>query len=136
MSTIATYDRWLKKVVAQLCLIDDVEHNILTDGEVVFKILHNGKTREIVMAGSASEIRIQKDQFGQLRNPLTELGIIEGQTFVAAKRSRVPMTPEMASARARQQKEFEDWQEVWRIIRQAETSLDREYEISNMQDYY
>ena len=136
MSTIATYDRWLKKVVAQLCLIDDVEHNILTDGEVVFKILHNGKTREIVMAGSASEIRIQKDQFGQLRNPLTELGIIEGQTFVAAKRSRVPMTPEMAAARARQQKEFEDWQEVWRIIRQAETSLDREYEISNMQDYY
>jgi len=136
MSTIATYDRWLKKVVAQLCLIDDVEHNILTDGEVVFKISHNGKTREIVMAGSASEIRIQKDQFGQLRNTLTELGIIEGQTFVAAKRSRVPMTPEMAAARARQQKEFEDWQEVWRIIRQAETSLDREYEISNMQDYY
>jgi hypothetical protein len=48
----------------------------------------------------------------------------------------MPMSPEMAAARAKQQKEFEGWQEVWRIIRKAETSLDREYEISNMLDYY
>jgi len=117
-------------------MIDGVQHDVLEDGEIAFKILHNGNTREVKMAGSASEIRIQKDQFNQLRDTLTDLGIVEGQTFVAAKRSRIPMTPEMAAARARQQKEFEDWQEVWRIIRKAETSLDREYEISNMQDYY
>jgi hypothetical protein len=136
MSTNATYDRWLKKLVNQLCMIDSVEHDVLKDGEVAIKISYDGNIRDLQMVGTASEIRIQKDQFGQVRDILTELGILEGQTFVAAKRSRMPMTPEMAAARARQQKEFEDWQEVWRIIRKAEMSLDREYEISNMQDYY
>ena len=136
MSTSATYDRWLKKTVEQLRLIDGVEHDVLEDGRIALKILHNGKTREIQIAGSASEIRIQKDQFNQVRDTLTDIGITEGQTFVAAKRSRMPLSPEMVAARAKQQKEFEDWQEVWRIIRKAETSLDREYEISNMLDYY
>ena len=46
------------------------------------------------------------------------------------------MTPEMIAARAAQQKEFDTWQEAWKIIRQAEMSLDREYEISIMKDYY
>jgi hypothetical protein len=136
MPTSATYDRWLKKIVEQLRAIDGVEHDVLENGKIALKIIHNGKSRDVQMASTASEIRIQKDQFNQLRDILTDLGVTEGQTFVAAKRSRKPMSPEMAAARARQQKEFEDWQEVWRIIRKAETSLDREYEISNMLDYY
>jgi hypothetical protein len=136
MSSTATFDRWLKKTVEQLSEIDGVEHDTLNDGTINFKISYNGVSHEMQLDGSASEIRIQKDQFSQIRDTLTNLGIIEGQTYVAPKRSRKPMSPDMAAARARQQKEFQDWQEVWRIVRKAEVSLDREYEISNMLDYY
>ena len=136
MSTSATYDRWLKKLFDQLSIIDCVEYRVLKDGEVALRISYNGQIQDVQIAGSVSEMRIQKDQFGKIRDILTGLGIIEGQTFVATKRSRMPMTPKMVAARARQQNEFEDWQEVWRIIRRAEMLLDREYEISNMLDYY
>lgn len=136
MSNSATYNRWLKKTVEQLRMIDGVEDDVLEDGEIALKILHNGKIQHVIIAGTASEIRIQKDQFSLLRDTLTDFGILEGQIYVAPKRSRMPMSPEMAAARAKQQKEFESWQEVWRIIRKAETFLDREYEISNMLDYY
>jgi len=42
----------------------------------------------------------------------------------------------MLAAKANRQKEFDAWQEVWRRIRKAEKSLDVEFEITQMQDYY
>ena len=100
------------------------------------EIAYNGETRKLLLAVSASDYRAQKNQYSQIRETLTELGIIEGQEFVPAKRSRRPTSPEMVAARAKQRKEFDAWQEVWRTIREAERSLDVEYEISQMLDYY
>ena len=136
MSGSDTQNRWLEKVVEQLRSIDGVEDEFLKDGRIALRISYRGERRKLLMARSASDYRAQKIQFSRIRETLTELGIKEGQKFVAAKPSRKPMTPEMLAARAKQQKEFDAWQEVWRTIREAERSLDVEYEISQMIDYY
>ncbi len=136
MSSSATQNRWLKKVVEQLRSMEGVEYEVLKDGRIALKISHNGESRNMFMAGSASDFRAQKNQYSQIRKTLTELGIKEGLKFVAVKRSRNRMSPEILAARAKQQKEFNAWQEVWRTIRTAEKSLDVEYEISQMLDYY
>ena len=136
MSSSATQNRWLKKVVEQLRSMEGVEYEVLKDGRIALKISHNGESRNVFMAGSASDFRAQKNQYSQIRKTLTELGIKEGLKFVAVKRSRNRMSPEILAARAKQQKEFDAWQEVWRTIRAAEKSLDVEYEISQMLDYY
>ncbi len=136
MSSSATQNRWLKKVVEQLRSMEGVEYEVLKDGRIALKISHNGESRNVFMAGSASDFRAQKNQYSQIRKTLTELGIKEGLKFVAVKRSRNRMSPEILAARAKQQKEFNAWQEVWRTIRKAEKSLDVEYEISQMLDYY
>ena len=136
MSGSATQDRWLKKVVEQLRAREGVEVETLKDGRIALEISYNGDSRKVFIAGSASDFRAQKNQYSQIRETLTELGIKEGLKFVAAKRSRKPMSPEMLAARAKQQKEFDAWQEVWRTIRKAEKALDVEFEISQMLDYY
>ena len=136
MSSSVTQDPWLRKVVEQLRAMEGVEYDVLKDGRIALEISYNGDSRKVLMADSASDFRAQKIQYGQLRKTLTELGIKEGQKFVAAKRSRKPMSQEMLAARAKQQKEFDAWQEVWRTIRQAEKALDVEFEISQMLDYY
>ena len=136
MSNSATQNRWLEKVVEQLRSREGVEHEVLKDGRAALKISHNGESRKVFLAVSAGDFRAQKKQLSQLRKILTELGIKEGQKFVAARRSRKPASPEMRAARVKRQKEFEAWQEVWRTIRKAENSLDVEYELSQMLDYY
>ena len=136
MSDSAAQNRWLKAVVEQLRAMEGVEYEALKDGRTALVISNNGDSKKVFMAGAAGDFRAQKSQFGQLRKALTELGIKEGMTFVAAKRSRKPMSPEMLAARVRQQKEFDAWQEVWRRIRKAEKSLDVEFEIAQMLDYY
>ena len=113
-----------------------VEEDTDQNAGIILKITYNGKRRKITMSQSVSEIRDQKKQYYQIRQTLTELGILEGQKYVPQKRSRNPMTPQMVAARAVQQKEFEAWQNVWATIRLAEMSLDREYELSIMKDYY
>ena len=136
MSISDTHSRWITKLTEQMCVFDGVEFEDQGDGHIILSILFNGAHRTVKIASTAGDIRVQKEQFGEIRNTLTSLGIIEGQKFTPPKRSRQPMSPQMAAARAKQQNEFEAWQEVWRTIRKAETSLDREYEISNMIDYY
>jgi hypothetical protein len=136
MSGSAIQDQWLKKVVEQLRSMEGVEHEALKDGRIALTISSNGESRKVFMAGAASDFRAQKIQYGQIRKTLTDLGIREGQKFVAAKRSRKPMSPEILAARAKQQKEFDAWQEVWRTIRATEKALDVEFEISQMLDYY
>ena len=136
MSGSATQDQWLEKVVEQLRSREGVEVEVLKDGRMALNISYDGISRNVFMAGSAGDFRAQKIQYGQIRKTLTELGIKEGQNFVAVKRSRKPMSPEIRAARAKQQKEFDAWQEVWRTIRAAEMSLDVEFEISQMLDYY
>lgn len=136
MAGSATQDQWLEKVVEHLRAREGVEYEALEDGRIALEISYNGESRKLFMAGSAGDFRAQKIQYSRIRETLTDLGIIEGQKFVAAKRSRKPMSPEMLAARAKQQKEFDAWQEVWRTIRQAEKSLDVEFEISQMLDYY
>jgi hypothetical protein len=136
MSSSTEQDRWRTEIVEQLRSRDGVTHDIQEDGRIVLDISHNGQTLQVFFSGSANDFRSQKIQYGRLRKALTDLGIEEGRTFVAAKRSRKPMSPEMLAARAKQQKEFEAWQEVWRTIRKAEQALDVEFEIVQMRDYY
>ena len=136
MSISAEQTQWLNKVVEQLRSIDGVEYEVLNDGRIALEISYNGESRKVLMAGSASDYRALKIQYSQIRDTLTELGIIEGLKFVAARRSRRPMSQEMLPAREKQQKEFDAWQEVWRRIRKAEKSLDVEFEITQMLDYY
>ena len=136
MSISASQNRWLEKLVKLLATLQGVQQESEKNGSITLSINYNGKLDKIILTTLVSDIRDQKNQYSQVRNTLTKLGIEEGKKLVPAKRSRNPMTPEMVAARAAQQKEFDAWQEAWKIIRQAETSLDREYEISIMKDYY
>ncbi len=136
MTVSAEQNRWFEKLVKQFRSLPGVEEDTDQNAGIILKITYNGKRRKITMSQSVSEIRDQKNQYYQIRKTLTELGILEGQKYVAPKRSRNPMTPQMVAARTAQQKEFEAWQNVWATIRLAEMSLDREYELSIMKDYY
>jgi hypothetical protein len=136
MSISVEQNRWLEKLVKLLVTLQGVQQESDKNGYITLSITYNGKLDQINLTTLVSDIRDQKNQYSQLRNTLTELGIEEGKKLVPAKRSRNPMTPEMVAARVAQQKEFDAWQEAWKIIRQAEMSLDREYEISIMKDYY
>ena len=136
MSISAAQNRWLEKLVKLLVTLQGVQQESDKNGYITLSITYNGKLDQINLTTLVSDIRDQKNQYSQLRNTLTELGIEEGKKLVPAKRSRNPMTPEMVAARVAQQKEFDAWQEAWKIIRQAEMSLDREYEISIMKDFY
>lgn len=136
MTVSAEQSRWFEKLVKQFRSLPGVEEDTDQNAGIILKITYNGKHRKITMSQSVSEIRDQKNQYYQIRKTLTELGILEGQKYVAPKRSRNPMTPQMVAARTAQQKEFEAWQNVWATIRLAEMSLDREYELSIMKDYY
>ena len=93
MSDSDTQNRWFQKVVEQLRSMEGVEYDVLKDGRIALKISCNGESRKVLLAGSAGDFRDQKIQYGQLREALTELGIEEGQKFVAVKRSRRPVSP-------------------------------------------
>ena len=136
MSGSADQIRWLNKVVEQLRFINGVEDEVLDDGRIALEISYNGERRKVFMPGLAGDYRTLKIQYSQVRETLTELGITEGLTFVVARRPGRPVSPEMLAAKANRQKEFDAWQEVWRRIRKAEKSLDVEFEITQMQDYY
>jgi hypothetical protein len=136
MSISAEQDRWLNRVVEQLRSIEGVAYELLDDGRIALDIPCNGDSRKIFMAGPACDYRALKHQYGQLCEALTELGIDEGAKFVAVRRSRRPMSEEMLAASAKKQQAFDAWQEVWRRIRKAEKSLDVEFEIAQMLDYY
>ena len=136
MSGSADQIRWLNKVVEQLRSINGVEDEVLDDGRIALEISYNGERRKVFMPGLAGDYRTLKIQYSQARETLTELGITEGLTFVVARRPGRPVSPEMLAAKANRQKEFDAWQEVWRRIRKAEKSLDVEFEITQMQDYY
>lgn len=145
MSGSAEQNRWLDKVVEQLRAIDGVEDEILKDGRTAFELSYKGDSRKVIVTRTASDsssdpasdYRTLKIQYSQLRDALTELGIEEGVTFKAPRRSGGrAISPEMLAARAKQQQEFDSWQELWRVIRKAEKALDVEYEIAQMQDYY
>ena len=136
MSISSAQNRWLEKFVKLLLTLQGVQQESYKNSTITLAITHNGKFDKIILTTLVSDIRDQKNQYSQVRNTLTSLGIEEGKKLVPAKRSRNPMTPEMIAARAAQQKEFDTWQEAWKLIRQAEMSLDREYEISIMKDYY
>ena len=136
MSGSADQNRWLNKVVEQLRSINGVEDEVLDDGRIALEISYNGERRKVFMPGLSGDYRTLKIQYSQVRETLTELGITEGLTFVVARRPGRPVSPEMLAAKANRQKEFDAWQEVWRRIRKAEKSLDVEFEITQMQDYY
>ena len=136
MTVSAEQSRWFEKLVKQFRSLPGVEEDTDQNTEIILKITYNGKSRKILMSAISERNSDQKKQYYQIRQTLTELGILEGQKYVPPKRSRNPMTPQMVAARAVQQKEFEAWQNVWATIRLAEMSLDREYELAIMKDYY
>jgi hypothetical protein len=136
MSGSASQIQWLEKIVEQLRAREGVAYEALEDGRIALDITYNGESQKVVVARSTSDYRTQKNLFATIRETLTKLGIAEGKEFVAAKRSRNPMSPQILAARAKQRKEFDAWQEVWRITRLAEKALDVDYEIDQMKDYY
>ncbi|MBK20073.1 MAG: hypothetical protein CMM52_14665 [Rhodospirillaceae bacterium] len=136
MPISAAQIRWFDKLAKQMSAINGVDVDAERDDQIEINIVYNGARETVFLGGVGDEIRDQKQQYSEIRDTLTKLGIIEGQPYVPPKRPRQGMTPQMAAARAAHQKEFEAWQEVWRTVRQAETSLDREYELSIMKDYY
>ena len=136
MSRSAIQDQWLYNVIDQLRSLVGVECENTTHGEVRLKISYNGETRELFVAVAGIDYRTQKIQYSQLRNSLTELGLKEGKTFLAAKLPRRPMTREMRAAREQKKNTFDAWQDVWRTLRKAEKALDVDYEIAQMRDYY
>tara|TARA_R110000787_G_scaffold20785_50_gene61837 strand:- start:1398 stop:1835 length:438 start_codon:yes stop_codon:yes gene_type:complete len=138
-------NRWLGRVVEQLRAIDGVEDKSLEDGRIAFTLSYKGARRKLVVADSAgtsvnvsaSDYRALKSQYARICEALTELGVEEGMTLEAPRRSGGrPVSPEMIAARAKQQQEHDSWQELWRVIRKAEKALDVEFEIAQMQDYY
>lgn len=132
----ATQDQWLNTVIDQLHSLEGVECENEEDGRVGLTISYEGDSREVFLAVSGSDYRTQKVQYSQLRKILVDLGIQEGQTFVAAKLPRRPMTPQMRAGREKQKAAFDAWQEVWQTLRKAEKALDVDYEITQMRDYY
>ncbi len=136
MSGSDEQNRWLSRVLEQLRAIDGVTCEATSDGRIALEISHEDATRKLSMAGTASDYRALKIQYGRLRKALTALGIEEGQKFVAARRSQRAISPEMLAASAQRRQAFEAWQELWRTIREAEKSLDVEFEIIQMRDYY
>jgi len=132
----AEQNRSLNDVIEQLRAIEGVGHEVLNDGRIALEISYNGESRKVFIAASAGDYRALKSQYSQIRETLTELGIKEGSEFVAARRSRRPVSQEMLAATAKKKKEFDAWQDVWRRIRMAEKSLDIEFEFIQMRDYY
>ena len=136
MSRSTTQDQWLNTVIDQLHSLESVEYENKEDSRVRLTISCGGDSREVFLTVSGTDYRTQKIQYNQLRKTLMELGIKEGQTFVAAKLPSRPITPQMRAARAKQKAAFDAWQEVWRTLRKAEKALDVAYEIIQMRDYY
>ncbi len=136
MSDNEEQSRWLLRAAEQMGALEGVETEVLTDGRIALAISYGGDSRKLVLACAEAEYRDLKIQFNRIREALTELGIREGQTFVAPKRSRRPLSPEMLAARAKQEQAFNAWQDMWRVLRESERSLDVEYEIVQMIDYY
>jgi hypothetical protein len=136
MPASATQNQWFAKVVEQMLAIEGVEEEILNDGRVALRILYNGASRKVNVVGGVADYRTQKNQFRQVRKTLTELGVKEGEPFVAQTRARRAVTPEMLAAREKQKQSYEAWQELWQTVRKAENSLDAEWELSQMMDYY
>ena len=136
MSKSSAQNQWLNTVIAQLHSLEGVEYENVEDGRAGLTISYGGDSREVFLTVSGTDYRSQKIQYGQLRKTLVELGIQEGQTFVAAKLPSRPMTPQMRAAREKQKAAFDAWQEVWQTLRKAEKALDVDYEITQMRDYY
>lgn len=128
--------RWLEAIADQLRARDDVVCEEREDGGLAFALSYNGARGALALSAAAPDFRSLKDQYSQMRAALTGLGIREGAEYVAPKRSRQPLSPQMLAARAKQRKEFDAWQELWRTLRRAEKALDVEYEIAQMKDYY
>lgn len=136
MSSDATHLQWLNSVLVQLRAFDDVAYELAEDGRVRLIISHNGVSRELFVDPTDDEYRVQKIQYAEIRNTLTQLGIEEGRSFAVPKLPRRPMTPQMRATREKQKIEFDAWQEVWHTLRKAEKTLDVNYEIAQMRDYY
>ncbi len=117
MNTTSTQKRWLKRVGKQLQAMEGVETSTEIKSRITLLIKFNGKRRKVFVDGSPSDPHVQKLQYRRIRKTLTELGIREQPAFAAPKVS--------SASGAGRQAELRAWQEVWRIIRKAEKSLDR-----------
>lgn len=136
MADSTTQEQWLEKIVALFCARDGVTRETKDDGGIALAISYDGTNADLVITRLDGNFRAQKNQYTQIRETLTALGIKEGAEYQAPKRARKPPSPQMLAARAKQRKEFDAWQEIWRTLRQAEQALDVEYEIAQMKDYY
>ncbi len=136
MSASATQNQWFNRVFDQIRSVEGVEDGEEKDGRRSLRISFNGAVRTVHASLGAVDYRAQKNQFRQIRKTLTELGIREGQTFVAPSRARRALTPDMLAAREKQKRDFEAWQDIWQALRKAENALDAEYELAQMRDYY
>jgi hypothetical protein len=132
----APQNQWLDRIVAQMRAMPGIRYETLKDGRIALEISYNGESRKLIVAGSASDYRAQKEQYSRIREELAQIGIKEDMAFVAPRRSRRPMSADMVAARAKRKKEFDAWKDVCRTLRRAEESLDIEFEIAQMRPYY
>ena len=120
MSSVRTQRKWLKAVIKDIRSKKGVEVETINNGHYKIIIRFKGNQRIVVMGASPKNSRIaQKQQYAQLRRAMEELGIEEKIKFRAEK--RLPKTPDQKS----RDREIDDWQSVWDLIRRAEKSLDR-----------
>ena len=129
-------DQGLLRVLEQLCAIQSVTNEDLSDGRCVLTICHDNASREIEIALGTNDYGAQKSQYETLRLILTELRIEESAIYTPPPPPPRGMPPQIRAAREKQKEAFQAWQEVWRTIRKAEKALDVGYEIDQMKDYY
>ncbi|MEK9683084.1 MAG: hypothetical protein VW226_00930 [Rhodospirillaceae bacterium] len=135
-SETSSQTRWFQRVLSKVSAREGTELQQLETGHIAIRIRFNGHESNIELFGPNASYAEQKEEFSNLRKLLTELGIQEGESYSAPAPPRRGMTPMIQQARARQKREFEGWQDVWRQIRGAEKNLDVEFELKQMMDYY
>ena len=129
-------DQGLHKVLENLRMIDEVKIENLSDQRHMLTIEYKSKLGTIEIDSGSGDYRDRKVQYERLRAMLQGLGVEEGATYTPPPPSSRPITPQMRASREKQKQAFASWQGAWRIIREAEKTLDVEYEIAQMKDYY
>jgi len=132
----STQEIWFDRVMTRIRARDGVTVAERDDGAVTLEIVQDGASREITLPGAGADYAEHKQQFSDLRDALSALGIAEGASYTPPPPPKRGMTPMIQQARAKQREEFNNWQIVWRTIRAAEKNLDVEFELRQMMDYY
>ena len=136
MTKCSKQNVWLNRVVKQICARDGVSAQEQDNDQLSLEIVHQGKHAVITLVIRGNDYALHKQQYNDLRNTLTAIGISEGAPYVPLPLTKRGLTPAIRRARLRHRAEFDEWRNVWKTIRLAENKLNVEFEIRQMMDYY